>query len=177
MPEYAKTKKDAATKLGITYRAFNKLEKVEGFPAATKQGYNVGKLRQWAEKNGRAQFRKNNLGKESTNGNGRHSGLSEANFRKVDAQARNETLKGDREAIEFAKLLGEILSIEDVRSMMKQMIATAKSVMDSHFTAIDRTLPEKYPTEAAWPGLRAKVMALAGKLEADVAAAMNNQWQ
>ena len=98
--------------------------------------------------------------------------MAEANIRKTIEEAENQRIKKERQLVDQAKELGQILEAEEVTRFYLQTVATVTAVHDSMADAVDRALPEQAPSEEAWPEIRARVLGLCEKLKADASAAM-----
>ena len=180
MAEYAKTIDDLARRFKTTRQTVYEWKRKGNFPEPTKRnGWNVDKVDAWCKDHSCGPYRKAGGAGDSEGddgGDGKKVSLHEATRLKTLAQAESERIKAENAAVEQAKLFATILDLEDVRSTLRQMVATVKACVDGSTTALDRSMPEGTPSEAAWPEIRSRVLTLAKKLEADIASAMETAW-
>lgn len=174
MAEYARTDQLAAENFGVSRQTFSEWSRNSDFPRKSKRGWNLGTLDKWCKTNSKGPYRKRAAGSDSPfiDGNGTTITFTEANTRKTIEQAENERIKKERQLVEQAQELGQVVLIDDVRDIYLQTVATISAVHDSLSDAVDRAMPEQPPSVEAWPEIRARVMALCVKLGTDAAAAM-----
>lgn len=169
MATYAKTQSELAEKIGTSRVTISEAARSTDFPKSTKKGYNVDRVQAWFKKHSRGPFRKRGGGK-ATDVDG--VTLTEANIRRTLEQAENERIKKERQLVEQALELGQLVTIDDVKHIYSQTVATVSAVHDSLAEAVDRAMPEKAPSAKAWEEVRKRVMGLCEKLGTDASAAM-----
>ena len=169
MAEYASTQADLAKKLGVTRATIIEWARDDKFPKKTRNGYNVDRARAYAEKNQLGTFRVGRGGKSATVGG---VTLVEAKIKDTLEHAENERIKKERQLVEQAKELDEVLDRDEVRRLYMQTIATSSAVQDALTDAVDRAMPDQAPSAAAWPEIRERIMELHRKSTRDMAAAM-----
>ncbi|MEN0109310.1 MAG: hypothetical protein AAF805_01180 [Planctomycetota bacterium] len=170
MPEYAETQAKLAVALGVSRPTIAEWRSQPSFPPKTKRGWNLDRVRRWAAKNGRGEHRRGSGGK-STSVQG--VSLTQANIGLKLEQKENERIKKERQLVEQAAELGEIVYMSDVLRFHARMVATVTAVHDAATDAIDRALPEQIPTdESVYREARARALAICAKIKSDVASAM-----
>lgn len=170
MADYAKTQAVIASEFGVSRQTVSEWARSPDFPPKTKKGWNLDRLKKWTEKNGKGEFRKGSGG-TTTNIDGLT--LTEVKIRLTVEQAENERIKKERQLVEQAIELGDIVRASDVISIQSKMVATVVAVLDAMGDVTDRTIPEPLPdNQTAYDEMRERVMALCSKLKSDVYAAM-----
>ena len=170
-PARVKTIKELASEIGVTRRTISNWRKLEGCPERHKDGWDVAEWQEWLRGKG--------LGPYGTQPDPEDSGkasLYEQNVRLRREQADNERIKKERQLVDQQRELGEIMLVADFRDYCGKSRGVVMTVMDSHSDAVDRELPEKCPTEDAWPEIRRRVMELSRQLSSQVANAMETEW-
>lgn len=170
MAEFAKTQAIAAEKLGVSRASLVDWCRRPDFPKATKRGWNVDRIRAFAEKHGLGKSGRGKRGGSATLVDG--VTLTEANIRLKVEQAENERIEKERQLVEQARELGEIVFASDVSKLMGQMVATITAVHDAVTDAVDRAAPEAPPSAEAWPEIRQRLIAICEKVKLDASSAM-----
>lgn len=171
--KFASTQAAAAKAIGISRYTFVELARDPDFPKKSAKGYDIEACRSFCEKHGRGQYRKGSGG-ESTSVGG--VTLTEAKIKDTIEHAENERIKKERQIVEQARELGQILLLEDVQADVAKIIATVTECASALSTAIDRALPERPPSAKVWGEIRTKAIALADKLPRDIGAAVSELW-
>lgn len=172
MAKYAKTIDAVAEHFGVSRQTVTEWKRRPGFPEQTKRGlYSLVRIEKWTRENGVGRHKGAAAG---TGPDGQT--LADYNKQLRKEQAENERIKKERQLVEQAKELAQIVDVEDVRSDVSQMIATVVECASGLHTAIDRALPESTPAEDAWEEIRSKVLSLVEKLPADMSSAVNELW-
>jgi hypothetical protein len=166
--KYAQTKAHLAAALKISRQALSEISRLPDFPKRTRQGWNIEHARKFMEKHGRGKYASRNGKTKTING----IGLTEANIRRTLEQSENERIKKERQLVDQAKELGQILDAEETQRVVLQMVATVRSLLNALPDAGDRIMPETPPAADAWPGIRERMMALLRRVEPDAYAAM-----
>lgn len=171
MPAYAKTQVELAAELGITRQTIREWLLHPKFPRKTSRGFNVEKAKAWAKEYRKGENRRGSGVSTSVAG----VTLTEANIRKTLEQAENERIRKERQLVEQAAELQQIVYLDDVRRMLDRMVATVTAVHDALGDAVDRAMPEAIPEDAAtYEAMREKVLAYCLKLKEDAATAMRD---
>lgn len=152
----------------MTVRSVRDWVTADDFPAKATRGWNRTKVDGWCRKHFCGPYRKK---QREANAEAK-ADLHEATLQLTLQRAENERIKKERQLVEQATELEELLLREDVLRTNRQMIATVKSVLDAVADARDRELPARPPKKDTWPKLRARMLEIDRKLIADVAAAM-----
>lgn len=166
MAKFAKTHAEIAADCGVSRQTVAEWSRDPEFPSRTKRGWNLDRINQWCKRGGKGKYRRGSGG-QSTDVDGLT--LAEAKIKLTAEQAENERIKKERQLVEQAKELGDILDYGEVLRLNAQMIATVKACVDSASTAGDRAIPDSWEHKE-------KVMAIFEKLETDIAVAMSELW-
>ena len=166
MGEFAKTQTEAAKKLGVSRATFITMSRCE-------KGYDLDACREFAKRNARGPYRRGSGGEATAVGG---VTLTEAKIRDTLEHAENERIKKERQLVEQAKELGQIVLLDDVQRDFAKIIATVSECSAAVSTAIDRALPDSVPAADAWPALRGRLIEIAEKLPRDIGAAVNDLW-
>jgi hypothetical protein len=166
--KYAQTKAHLAAALKISRQALTEISRLPDFPKRTRQGWNVERAKKFCEKHGRGKFASRSGRQTQIKG----VSLTEANIRRTLEQAENERIKKERQLVDQATELGDILDADETRRVVLQMVATVRSLLNALPDAGDRIMPEKPPAADAWPGIRERMMALLRRVEPDAYSAM-----
>lgn len=157
---YAK-QTDIANAHGVNVRTVARWVTLPEFPAKEKNGYPKAEVDEFV--------RANSLGKGPAAHKSGEVTLTEARIKHTLESAENERIKKERQLVEQAKDLGQLLDANDVRSDVGQLVATFIACADALHTAIDRELPESFDGKE-------RVLALAAKFPKDIAAAVADLW-
>lgn len=170
MANYAKTQGELAEKLRTSRPTIVEAARLSGAPKKTKQGYNVARWDAHLKKHNRGPYRKGSGGKSaSVDG----VTLTEANIRRTLEQAENERIKKERQLVEQAAELKEIIFASEVAKLEGRRAGAVGAVQDGASDSADRAMPEVMPTDQkTYTEIRQRVMGIFAKLKADTAAAM-----
>lgn len=167
MAKFAKTQTEAAPALGISRATFIACSKEPGFPKETKQGWPLEAIDQWLQANGRGPYRRGSGGETTSDEDG--VTLTEAKIKLTIEQSENERIKKERQLVEQAKEIEQILDRDDVERAFSQQIATTCEQVDALHTAADRTIPDEVECKEA-------VLAMIAKLRSDIHSAISELW-
>lgn len=156
--------------MGVSRQTVSEWRRSSDFPSPTKRGWNLSKLDAWAKANGKGPYRRG-AGGEPTQTNG--VTFAEAKLRLTLEQSENERIRKERQLVEQAAELRQIVYADDVQRFHSRMVATVTQVHDALNDAVDRALPETDPNnQDAYTEARDRVLAICRKLKQDTYAAM-----
>lgn len=170
MADHLTTRAAIAREFGVSPRTVTEWTRTADFPAQTKRGWNRKKIDAWCQQRGAGPYHS----RKTTRVDEGSCTLAQVNIELRREQAENERIKKERQLVEQATELRELLRYEDVRATDRQVSATVKAVLDAVADARDRELPERCPKKETWKKLRARMLELDRKVAADVAAAMGD---
>jgi len=104
--------------------------------------------------------------------NSRSGEYVRAKTQKTIEQAENERIKKERQLVEQAHELQDIVLVSDVKRLNVQTAAIVSGVIVDLIAAVDKAMPEAKPTDKEWAAIREKVIKLAGGIGKKVANAM-----
>jgi hypothetical protein len=169
VPEYAKTSPELASAVGVARQTVTEWKRDPSFPAPTEGGWDCEEVREWAKRNGKGPYRRIAAASVGDDGGEGDEGgavtLADAKLRLTIEQSENERIKKERQLVEQAAELGEIVFASDVLSFHARMIATVTAVHDALIDAVDRAIPDGTDHKS-------RVLEICGKLKADCFAAM-----
>lgn len=113
-----------------------------------------------------AEYRANMSGDSET------TGLLPARIENLEMRTRRDAITAEIQQIELEQKRGTLLLAESVIDLHRQIAATTLTILDGMQDAIDRELPDRFPTDAAWFEIRRRCVAAARKLSDDVAIQM-----
>lgn len=167
MAKFAKTQTEAAQLLKFSRATFIACSKEPSFPKKTKRGWPIEAIDKWLQANGRGPYRRGSGGETTSDDDG--VTLTEAKIKLTIEQAENERIKKERQLVEQAAELEQILDRSDADRIISQMVATVREVVDASQTSYDRAVPDGDPNKHIG-------MEHFAKLLADIHAAMSERW-
>lgn len=170
MARHARTDTEIAEAFGVSRQTVCQWRLSSDFPEKTKSGWNIDRVDAWAKANGKGPYRRGSGGEPATIDG---LTLAEAKLRHTFEQSENERIRKERQLVEQAAELGEIVYASDVLGFHARMVATITAVHDALIDAVDRALPEKDPNDQqAYTEARERALGICRKLKADAFAAM-----
>lgn len=171
MATYCTTKAAIAREFEVSPRTVTEWTRSRDFPRQTKRGWNRAKIDAWCKERGAGPYHARRIAPDAQD-QGEPGNLTEANIRLKREQAENWRIKKERQLVEQALELQQILLRHDVAKINSQMIASVHAVVDAVADARDRELPEKCPSAKQWKKLRRRMLEMDAKLLTDIHSAM-----
>lgn len=161
---YFETFSAIAKHCGVNETAFARWRRFNGgFPPKTKNGYNANRVEAWLKKHALGKY-----SKRATNGHGDGT-LTAARIKLTEQKLRTEEAEATRKEIETAKLLGQVLLVDDVAAWHRKIARVIVTTLDALPDAVDRALPASLTEEE-----RQRVMTNVRRIANSVLSAVQN---
>jgi phage terminase Nu1 subunit (DNA packaging protein) len=140
--QYITTQRELAREFDVSLATARAWINRRGFPTKHEKGWKRTEVRAFLKKHQLGQYFKE-AKEQRQNGEGKTDALGDVRIKHLQERTRREQISRQIEEVELKKAMGEIVLVDDIEGMLKQLFATVKATLESLPDLVEREVPGK----------------------------------